>query len=300
SSYYRRDAIRQLARLKRSAELTQAILKLLKKMENDSLQRDVMDLTVSFTVAEAVNLIVPIAIGSNENTRFAIGILARIGGPHAYKTLNNIVNTKQGFSLEKSSAIRSLKELLRREPELAKEDSIEQTAISTESSSDGNNSLVGNITDKVESHVSDMTSSATKIIPGNDPKIIELEKRLTEGEAKLSKADSDKLHLKNEIHRLSEQLKSRALQHPSTTISDKQLRQENHKLRESIGRVTANYEKRIATLEELSNDLESELDKERSRGRRTNRDKPENKSVSAMGSVVLIITFIVFFIFFTR
>ena len=72
SSYYRKDAIRQLARLQKSAEMSTSVIKLLKDMENDSLQRDVMDLAVSFAMAEAVNLVIPLAIGKSNNARFAV------------------------------------------------------------------------------------------------------------------------------------------------------------------------------------------------------------------------------------
>jgi len=120
SSYYRKDAIRHLGRLRKSAELTNAILKLLKDVDDQSLQKEAMDLAVQFTISEAVNILLPISIGKGMNARNAINALAKIGGVHAYKSLKEVASAP-GFDLSKTAAKRALEDMLRREPNLENE-----------------------------------------------------------------------------------------------------------------------------------------------------------------------------------
>ncbi len=120
SNYFRKDALRQLARMRKSDELDYAVLTLLEKVKDPSLQRDVMDLAVQFSVAEAVALLKPVATEKNQNSRHAINTIFKIGGVEAYKTLSEISNTP-GFDLSKTAAKHALEDLIRRNPHLANE-----------------------------------------------------------------------------------------------------------------------------------------------------------------------------------
>ena len=120
SSYYRKDAIRHLGRLRKSAELSNAVIKLLKDVDDPSLQREAMDLAAQFAISEAVNILLPISVGKGVNARNAINVLAKIGGVSAYKSLKEIASAP-GFDLSKTAAKRALEDLLRREPSLEKE-----------------------------------------------------------------------------------------------------------------------------------------------------------------------------------
>ena len=127
-SYYRKDAIRQLARLHKTAELSQAVLKLLKNIDDPSLQREVMDLAAKFAISEAVNLLLPISLGKGLNARYAINILAKIGGKKAYDTLKSIAMTP-GFDLSKTAASRAMEEMRRRQPDIEKEEEEQASAV---------------------------------------------------------------------------------------------------------------------------------------------------------------------------
>lgn len=120
SSYYRKDAVRQLGRIRKSAELSNAVVKLLKDVDDPSLQREAMDLAAQLAVTEAVNLIMPISLGQGPNARTAINVLAKIGGIKAYNSLKEIASAP-GFDLSKTAAKRALEDMLRREPQLEKE-----------------------------------------------------------------------------------------------------------------------------------------------------------------------------------
>ncbi len=124
SSYYRKDAIRQLSRLHKSAQLTKAVIRLLNDLDDESLQRETMDIAGKFAITEAVNLLMPISGGKGMNARHAINVLAKIGGKKAYDSLSKIASLP-GFNLSKTAASRAMEEMRRRQPGIEKEEEAE-------------------------------------------------------------------------------------------------------------------------------------------------------------------------------
>ena len=119
SSYYRKDAVRQLARLNKTAKLSNAVVQLLKDIDDPSLQREVMDIAAKMAISECVNLLMPISLGKGRNARYAINVLAKIGGKAAYDSLREISKTP-GFDLSKTAASRAMEEMRRRHPGIEK------------------------------------------------------------------------------------------------------------------------------------------------------------------------------------
>jgi len=325
SSYYRKDALRQLARLKKSAELTEAVLKLLKDMENDSLQREVMDLAVTFTISEAVNLIIPLAVSDGINARFAINILAKLGGKKAYNALSDISKVT-GFSLTKSTAARGLQDILRNTPELEekeqsssvkpdKKDTKEILNRAIETPQKKEATLVDSLLSKAENTIVNVNSSVNTLIEkvSDDAKsqdklaeksneLKRVQKLLLETENKILLIEKEHLITqerleKSDSHRkdLKQQLKQVQVVKPNTN-EEQRLREENHKFRNSIGRITATYEKKIANLEEKITDLEDDITHEKTRRRKLSEQVKAKGSKGSGGCIFFIICVILLFI----
>lgn len=120
SLYYRKDALRRLGHLRKSAQLTKAIVKVLNDAGDPSLQKEAMDLAAQFCLTESVNFLLPISAGKGVNARHALNVLAKIGGIEAYNYLKEVASAS-GFDLSKTTAKRAIEDLLRREPQLAKQ-----------------------------------------------------------------------------------------------------------------------------------------------------------------------------------
>jgi hypothetical protein len=133
SLYVKKEAVRKIGRAKKSAELSYALVKLLSDLKDESLQREVMDLTADLVIHEAVNVLAPISTGNGRNARYAINIIAKIGGKQAYNALKELAS-KDGFDLTSNAASRALHDMIRRDPQL--EDAATEGKVTTEVASD--------------------------------------------------------------------------------------------------------------------------------------------------------------------
>jgi len=116
-TYYRKDAIRKLALIHKTTHLSTSVVKLLTDLEDESLQREVMDIAAKIGINAAVDTLIPISTGKSMLARHAISTMAKIGGRKAYDNLR-ILAEKPGFDLSKSAASRGLMDILKKEPNI--------------------------------------------------------------------------------------------------------------------------------------------------------------------------------------
>ena len=264
STYYRKSALNKLGRLKKSAELSAAIIGLLRDVEDESLQKEVMDLAVKFAVNNAVDLIIPIGSGNGKNARYALSILAKLGGKYSYAYLKSLAD-KPGFDLTKNAASRALHDLVSREPDLENEEPISETT-----------PIVGPSSAKPvmeESKVNVMDHSASA------QKVAELTQKLEEKDRQF-KTVSDSLHT---TQKELERLKNKFDQSKLDALED-----ENHQLRLEVSKVSAAFKAKIS---EMSLEL-SDLNDRLALGKKFNKDEQKSN-----GKGCLIFLFIVFLIF---
>lgn len=259
SSYYRKDAIRHLGRLRKSAELSNAVLKVMNDVDDPSLQREAMDLAAQFAITESVNILLPISVGKGLNARHAINVLAKIGGVKAYKCLREIADAP-GFDLSKTAAKRAIEDLLRREPGLTEKEEDEPSLL------DDAKSLVSGVTEV--------------IIPGNEEKKQKAPEPKQKPKEPEGNCDQDLHRLKREFgqlqsryQQLENQLKEknekiealedkiRHLKGSSEIAKElKELKKQLHESRNETASVKAAYEKQVVLLQGKINSLEEEND----------------------------------------
>ena len=264
STYYRKGALNKLGRLKKSAELTSAILKLLKDVDDDSLQKEVMDLTVKFAISGAVDYIIPIGAGKGKNARYALTILAKLGGSYSYKYLKSLAD-KPGFDLTKNAASRALHDLLAREPDLEKVD----TSIIEEKA---------DLAVKPESSPQEI-----KIEYKEDPAVSKLIEDL-----KQKIADKDKVIKSLNEKYIQTERELGALRKANDQSALSKIEEENHKLRTELSKVTAAFKTKISEMDLEMSDLNDRL----AMGRKLSENQAKNG-----GKGCLIFLFFVFMIF---
>ena len=258
SSYYRKDAIRHLGRVRRSAELSNAVVKLLKDVDDPSLQREAIDLATQFTITEAVNILLPISVGKGINARNAINALAKIGGIQAYKSLKEIASAP-GFDLSKTAAKRAIEDMLRREPNLEKD--------AEQGSKGQGNSLIDGAKD-IFNDLKETVTGSDKEDKKDEPEVKEaielpdavklnrelknLQSKNENLEYKLAEKTAKVEELENKIREMK---KSEA-----SSQEIKKLKKQVHEGRNESASIKASFEKQVALLKGKLISLEEEND----------------------------------------
>ncbi|MCH2205975.1 MAG: ELKS/Rab6-interacting/CAST family protein [Lentisphaerales bacterium] len=265
NTYYRKSALNKLGRLKKSAELSSAILKLLQDVEDESLQKEVMDLAVKFAISSAVDYIIPIGAGNGKNARYALSILSKLGGVYSYSYLKSLAD-KPGFDLTKNAASRALHDLLAREPELESQ-SLPPATVDKKV-------VVGvpEVSAPSKLQPSAVDQSAKREVDDLKRSLREKDLKINSLMATLEKKEKELAELK-EVQKQSNFLK----------IED-----ENHQLRTELSKVTAAFKTKISEMNLEMSDLNDRL--ALSRG-------SKNKDKQSGGKGCLIFLFIVFLIF---
>lgn len=253
SSYYRKDAIRQLGRLRKSVELGNAVIKVLNDVDDPSLQKEAMDLTAQFALTEAVNLILPISVGKGVNARHAINVLAKIGGIKAYKCLKELA-AAPGFDLSKTAAKRAMEDMLRREPSLEKEEDSSPSLIS------GAQDIFNDIKETVTETVSAVTEpektfKAAEVNVDAD----KLKREIVSVKNKnnsLANLLSEKNAKVDELEEKLRQLKK----NDKTTLELKEVKKTLHESRNETAAIKASFEKQLALMKGKLISLEEEND----------------------------------------
>ena len=286
SSYYRKDAIRHLGRVRKSAELSHAILKVLNDVDDPSLQREAMDLAAQFTVTESVNFLLPIATGKGSNGRYAINVLAKIGGVQSYKCLKSIA-ASPGFDLSKTAAKRAIEDLLRREPDIEKE-------AGTSSLVGGAQDIYNGISEKVTNAVSDVTQALKKEEPvkpaqastdtgAQKREITTLLNKVNSLERKLSEKNAQVEALEEKMRQLKKSDK--------VSAELKDVKRTLHESRNETASVKATFEKQLALMKGKLISLEEENDDLLKRHSR----KMAGSQKSKAGCIPVIVFFGIFF-----
>lgn len=263
STYYRKGALNKLGRLKKSAELTSAILKLLKDIDDDSLQKEVMDLSVKFAISSAVDYIIPIGSGKGKNARYALTVLAKLGGTYSYKYLKSLAD-KPGFDLTKNAASRALHDLVSREPDLEKVD-------------------LSTVEEKTAPAKETQLPQEVKVINKNDPGVTRL---IDDLKQKVVEKDKLILALNEKYIKLEREFNS--LRKDSDRPDNGKIEEENHKLRTELSKVTAAFKSKISEMNLEMSDLNDQL----AMGRKLSENQAKNS-----GKGCLIFLFFIFMIF---
>jgi hypothetical protein len=269
SSYYRKDAIYKLGRIKKSAALSSAIIKLMANMEDEALQKEVMDLVVKFALTGAVNLVVPIGLGKGRNARYALNILAKLGGVEAYKSLKSLAD-KPGFDLTSSAASRALHDLLCREPDLEKTDLTEFLGSGA----------------PLEVTATSQSSLKEQPMTSVHPQVKVLEESLAQKQLELQSLRQQKDGLALELAQVKKPLVS--------TDNSTQLEQENHLLRTELSKLKAVYKEKFSIMSLEISDLKSNLSLAK---KRVNKAALDPKSAAMKGCLGFIIAFVALIIF---
>ena len=256
SSYYRKDAIRQLGRLRKSVELGNAVIKVLNDVDDPSLQKEAMDLTAQFALTEAVNLILPISVGKGVNARHAINILAKIGGIKAYKCLKELA-AAPGFDLSKTAAKRAMEDMLRREPDLDKEEDSSSSLIS--GAQDIFNDIKETVTETISSTVEE--AEPEKKFKATDVNVEEGKlKREIDSVKNKNNSLANLLSEKNaKVEELEEKLRQ-FKKNDKTTVELKEVKKTLHESRNETAAIKASFEKQLALMKGKLISLEEEND----------------------------------------
>ena len=291
SSYYRKDAIRHLGRLRKSVELSNAIIKLLKDVDDPSLQKEAMDLAAQFAISEAVNLLLPISIGKGVNARNAINVLAKIGGVQAYKSLKEIA-AAPGFDLSKTAAKRALEDMLRREPDLeTKEPELETKEPERPSLVDGAKEIFNDLKETVipsEEKAESAEPEVKEAIALPDAvnlsrELKSLQKKYSSLEYKLAEKTAKVEELENKIREMKKS--------DVSTSEIKKLKKEVHDGRNESASIKASFEKQVTLLKGKLISLEEEND---DLLKRNTRKIIQHQNASKGGCLPFIIVFGIF------
>ncbi|MCM8530097.1 MAG: hypothetical protein NE330_02960 [Lentisphaeraceae bacterium] len=249
SSYYRRTALGQIGRLRKTSELVSAVLRLLNDLDDESLQKDVIDLAIKFGITESVNFIIPIGVGNGKNARYALSALAKIGGPLAYTHLRGLAD-RPGFDLTKNAATRALHDLVSREPDLEKIE-LEQAPVEAQ---------------KVLSPIVPSTSTSERSTSVTEPpplpiatpletkskstELLHFQRELASKEKELAKVVQERDRLENQLVLAKQQIS----ENRSTTLEN-----ENHKLRSELSQAKAVFKKKISEQKLELSDIKQQL-----------------------------------------
>ncbi|MCM8537651.1 MAG: hypothetical protein NE334_17050 [Lentisphaeraceae bacterium] len=245
STYYRRTALGQIGRLRRTSELVSAVLRLLNDLEDESLQKDVIDLAIKFGISESVNFIIPIGNANGKNARYALNALAKLGGPLAYTHLRSLAD-KPGFDLTKNAASRALHDLVSREPELEKiglelPPAEAQVLPEPKAPVSVNKELPPKVPVVVPVAVAPKSSSK---------ELLHFQRELASKEKELAKAIQEKDRLENQLAIVKQEL----AESRSTTLEN-----ENHKLRNELSQAKAVFKKKISEQKLELSDVKQQL-----------------------------------------
>ena len=284
SSYYRKDAIRHLGRLRKSVELSNAVIKLLKDVDDPSLQKEAMDLAAQFTISEAVNLLLPISIGKGINARNAINVLAKIGGVQAYNSLKQIASAP-GFDLSKTAAKRALEDMLRREPTLEAEEPESPSLVdgAKEIFNDLKETIIPNEEKPkaVEPEVKEAIALPDSINLSRELK--SLQSKYSSLEYKLAEKTAKVEELENKIREMKKS--------DASSSEIKKLKKEVHDGRNESASIKASFEKQLTLLKGKLISLEEEND---DLLKRNTRKVIQHQNASKGGCMPFIIVFGIF------